>query len=107
MANEVRAHPATLAELAKHTLEASIQLGDGFRGAQAALALPVSAFGDSTVAAGVHASAQAAADDADTAVGRLVAVYEGDVDKLYQTAAAYQRADEESAREMLHRRGGA
>jgi hypothetical protein len=107
MAKEIRADPVELARLARATLDASIGLGDGLRGAQGPLDIPLSAFGNATVAGSVHASHQAACDDADTAVGRLVAVYEGDVDNLYQVAFAYQKADQDAAaRERPRQRHG-
>jgi hypothetical protein len=106
MATEVRADPAELAQLAKANLTASIELGDAFRNGQGSIAVPVEAFGNATVGASVHASHQAAADDADTAVGRLVAVYEGDADKLYQVAFVYEKADEDEAAKLRHRGPG-
>jgi hypothetical protein len=106
MANEVRADPGELAKLAKANLNASIELGDAFRDAQGTLAVPAEAFGNATVGVSVHASHQAAADDAGTAAGRLVAVYENDTDKLYQVAFVYEKADEDAANRIRHRRPG-
>ena len=105
MADEVRADPAELARLAGRTLDASIELGDGWRGAQAELAVPAAAFGNLAAGQGVHRSHVAAVEDGDRGIGRLVAVYEGDVDRLYRVAFAYQQADREAARRQ-HRAGG-
>jgi hypothetical protein len=97
MAKEVRAKPEEIANLAGETLEASIELGDALRDAQPSLSVPAAAFGNAPVGAGVQRAHQAFADDASTAVGRLVGVHEGDVDRLYQVAFAYQQADREAA----------
>jgi hypothetical protein len=106
MATEVRADPVALAQLAKANLNASVALGDAYRAVQGSLAIPAEAFGDATVGASVRASHQAAADDADTAVGALVGVYEIDSDKLYQTAFVYEKADEDAAAKIHHRGPG-
>jgi hypothetical protein len=105
MGDEVRADPVELAKLAGKTLDASIELGDGWRQAQADLAVPAAAFGNLPAGQGVHRAHVAAAEDGDRGVGRLVAVYEGDVDRLYRVAFAYQQADREAAR-RTHRSGG-
>jgi len=105
VADEVRADPAELAKLAGKTLDASIELGDGWRTAQGVLAVPATAFGNLSAGQGVHRSHVAAAEDGDTAINRLVAVYEGDVDRLYRVAFAYQQADREAA-ERARRAGG-
>ncbi|MBF9132334.1 hypothetical protein I0C86_25795 [Plantactinospora sp. S1510] len=105
MGDEVRADPAALAKLAGATLDASIELGDGWRGGQAALTVPAAAFGNLSAGQGAHRSHVAATEDGDTAVNRLVAVYEGDVDRLYRVAFAYQQADREAAERA--RRAGA
>ncbi|MEE6263044.1 hypothetical protein [Plantactinospora sonchi] len=97
MADEVRAEPSELVKLAGTTLDASIALGDGWRAAQPAFSVPEAAFGILSAGQGVHRSHVAAAEDGDTAVNRLVAVYEGDVDRLYRVAFAYQQADQEAA----------
>ena len=105
MADEVRADPTELAKLAGKTLDAAIELGDGWRTAQADLAVPAAAFGVLPAAQGVHRSMVATVEDGDQGIGRLVAVYEGDVDRLYRVAFAYQQADREAAR-RVHRGGG-
>ncbi len=97
MANEVRATPSDLADLARANLTASTNLDDGHRAQQGTLAVPAGAFGNTAVAGSVQVSHQDALTGLDIAVGRLVAVYEGDVDKLYQTSANYQKADEDAA----------
>ena len=106
MAKEVRADPVALAKLADTTLDASIGLGNGWRGAQAAVGVPASAFGVLPASAGVHRAHQATAEDADTGIGRLVAVYEGDVDRLYRVAFAYLQADREAAARTRRAGGG-
>jgi hypothetical protein len=105
MGEEVRADPVALTRLAAEVLTASQTLGDGWRAALDGLEVPVSAYGNSTAAGGVHAAHQAAAEDADVSVGRLVAVLEGDVDRLYRVAFAYRHADQQAA-ERQRRAGG-
>lgn len=108
MAEEIRADPVELAKLAGRTLDASIALGDGWRTARAALTVPAAAFGNLGASPGVQRSHEAAAEDGDTGIGRLVGVYEGDVDRLYRVAFAYQQADQEAARRarQAHPGGG-
>ena len=109
MAEEVRADPTEIAKLAGETLKASTTLNDGFVDAQSALGVPPSAFGNSHVGPSVSQSHQAVAELAQGAVERLVGVLEGDVDRLYRVAFAYQETDRESADRVSEagRRGGA
>jgi hypothetical protein len=97
---EVRADPVELTRLADAMLSASQAVADGWRGAQGPLAIPAEAFGDSSGAAGLATAHEASADDADVANGRLVAVLEGDTDRLYRVAFAYKQADDDAARRM-------
>jgi hypothetical protein len=106
MTDEVRADPVELAALAEANLTASIQLSDGHRLAVGALEIPASAFGNATGAAGLHTTCDLAAQDLGVAVGRLVAVFEHDMDNLYQTAFSYRKQDIESAADLDLRRGG-
>jgi hypothetical protein len=94
---EIRAEPDALVQLASQTLGAADLFADALAEAQGTAGPPGSAYGNAQVAAGVHAAAQAALADAETAVGRLNAVYEGDVDRLYRVAFAYRQADIEAA----------
>jgi hypothetical protein len=106
MVIEVRADPEELAKLASDTLTASEQLGDGHRDAYADLAVPASAFGNTTLGAAAHGAHDAALAASEIAVGRLVVVQEGDVDRLYRVAFAYQQADAEAnARNQRINRG--
>jgi len=94
---EVRADPVELTRLADRMLRSSQQIADAWREAQGALAIPVAAFGDSAGVAGVHDTHQDTVDDADVTIGRLVAVLEGDMDKLYRVAFAYKKTDDDAA----------
>lgn len=102
---EIRADPVALTRLAADVLTSSQTLGDGWRDGRDGLDVPVSAYGNSTAASGVYAAHQAAAEDADVTIGRLVGVLEGDVDRLYRIAFAYQLADQRAA-ERQRRAGG-
>jgi hypothetical protein len=100
---EVRADPVEVTRVAAQMLLCSEHLADAWSNAQAALAVAASAFGNSAGGPGVHASHQATIADADVAVGRLVAVLEGDTDRLYRIAFAYQKADDDADRRLRHR----
>jgi hypothetical protein len=97
MVTEVRADPEELAKLASDTLAASEQLSDGHSDVYADLAVPASAFGDTTLSAAVQGAHDAVLAASETTVGRLVIVQEGDADRLYGVAFAYQQADAQAA----------
>jgi hypothetical protein len=97
MPDEVRAEPVELARLAGRTLDAAVDLEDGWRRAQRDLAIPATAYGTLSAGQGIHRAHAAATEDGDAAVSCLVAVYEGDVDRLYRVSFAYQQADREAA----------
>lgn len=94
-----------VSRLAAQVLRSSQQLADAWSAAQAALDVAGSAFGNRAGGAGVHASHQAVVADADVGVGRLVGVLEGDTDRLYRIAFAYQKADQDAQRRMPRRHG--
>lgn len=98
--NEVRADPVEITRLADQMLTSSQQVADVWRPMHGALAIPVAAFGDSGGAAGVHTAHDATFNDADVAIGRLGAVIEGDMDRLYRIAFAYKKADDDAARKV-------
>jgi hypothetical protein len=99
-AKEVRADPVQVTRLADQMLRTSQAIGDVWRRAQGTLAVPAAAFGDSAGGPGTQVSHSATTDDADIAIGRLVAVLEGDMDKLYRIAFAYKKADDDAARKF-------
>jgi hypothetical protein len=93
MAKEIRADPAALSDLADAGLAAAERLGDHFRGGYRHLPVPASAFGTLGGAASVHGTCTMVLQDAQAAVASLVAVLEGDADRLLRTAFAYHEAD--------------
>jgi hypothetical protein len=95
---EIRADPVALVRLADQLLRSSEQIDDGWRGAQAPLA--VNGFGDSASAAAAHDAHARALDAADLALGRLVGVLEIDADRLCQVAIAYRQADDIAAAKL-------
>jgi hypothetical protein len=97
MATDVRAEPAELVRLAATTLAAARGMSDGWRDGQRELAPPGSAFGDTPSATRAASAHRAVLAGASTALDRLVAVHEGDVDRLYRVAFAYQQADRDAA----------
>src|SRR5258706_13192941 len=95
--HEVRADPAEVARLGDQLLGSSQEVGDAWRGAQGALAVPRAAFGDDDAGSWASAAHARTVDDAESAIGQLVAVLEGDIDRMYRIASAYTRADERAA----------
>jgi hypothetical protein len=97
---EIRADPAALATLAQAVLGASKLLGDGYRDATGSLGVPASAFGNTANGAGMHGSYGTVVEEAALPFDGLVAVLEGDVDRIYRVAFNYQQADLEAARRL-------
>ncbi|HYN93248.1 MAG TPA: type VII secretion target [Pilimelia sp.] len=100
MGDEVRAEPEKLVRLAKTTLGNADGMTSAWSSAQGAVTPAGSAFGN-TLEGGqcavVAAEAVAAMDDT---WRQVVGVYEGDVDRLYRVAFAYQQADREAAERL-------
>jgi hypothetical protein len=93
----VRADPAQLSRLASATLDFATALADGWR-ANAHLLAP-----DAPAERGAEAprrAAVAAATSADLALRRLAEVLAGDADRLWQTAFAYEEADNRARRRL-------
>ncbi len=86
-----------MTRVADQMLRSSQRVGDAWRGVQDALAVPAAAFGDDAVGSWVHAGHQAVVEGADGAFDQLVAVLEGDMDRMYRVAFAYAEADENAA----------
>src|SRR5262245_40743615 len=108
MGDEVRADPEELVRLAKATLAAADGMIGAWSSAQGAVVPGGSAFGNT---AGGGALARAAAEGqagVDDTWREITGVYEGDVDRLYRVAFAYQQADREAMERQLaasgHRR---
>jgi hypothetical protein len=102
VSTEVRADPVELTRVADQMLRSSQRIGDAWRAAQGLLAVPVAAFGDSSAAAALSAAGEQTVDDAAVTIGRLVAVLEGDMDRLYRVAFAYKKADDDAAAKARH-----
>ncbi|WP_327006572.1 hypothetical protein OHA72_04410 [Dactylosporangium sp. NBC_01737] len=105
MASEIRADPAALSDLADAGLAAAERLGDHFRTGYRHLPVPVSAFGTLGGAAAIHGTCELVLHDAQAAVTALVAVLEGDAERLWRTAFAYQDADRTAGMRMGGSRG--
>ncbi len=81
--------------MADQMMRSSQRIADAWRTAGGPLAVPATAFGDGLAAAATaHTEV---VDEGDVALGRLVAVLEGDVDRLYRIAFAYKKADDDAA----------
>jgi uncharacterized protein YukE len=98
--NEVRVDPAAVTRVAGRMLRASQSLSDAWRQAQGPLAVPGPAFGDSVGAGTALAAAQDTVDGGGVAVERLVAVLEGDMDRLHRIAFDYKKADDDAAADL-------
>lgn len=105
MTVEVRADSTELARLAGEVLAAAEGVTDGLTTAREAILVPGTAFGNSEAGSSVHLAHQAAAECGGTAAERLVEVLEGDVDRLYAVAFAYQKADRDAAADLCRRTG--
>jgi hypothetical protein len=106
MADDLRADPVELARLAGDVLTASQQLRDNWASAQAHLDIPAAAFGNSAGAAGVAGSHTTTRDEADLTIGRQIAVLEGDVDRLYRVAFAYEKMEQDEAERLRREAAG-
>lgn len=96
MAKEIRADPAALIALADASLAAADLVGDHVRGGYRHLPLATSAFGDLPGAADAQEVGDLLLSDAMAAVAGLVAVLEGDADRLGGAAFAYHEADRQA-----------
>lgn len=106
MATEVRADPIELTRLAETCLDAANGLTDHLTATTEPFSFPQSAFGNTAAAVSGYQTSQATAESTGQAVARLVAVLEGDVDKIYRIAFAYQQADREASDELCRERPG-
>lgn len=108
MAKEIRADSSDLADLAGKVLAASGALGNSLAAGRDALVVPTAAFGNSVAGPALHGSHEAASEAGTSTTGRLVEVLEGDVDRIYRVAFAYQRMEQENAERAcrVHPRGG-
>jgi Excreted virulence factor EspC, type VII ESX diderm len=96
-ATEVRADPIELTRLADRMFQASEAIAGVWRGAQSSIDVPMSAFGDISQATALAIAYYGALDAADVTLDRLATVLEGDMDRLYRVAFAYQKADDDAA----------
>lgn len=94
---EVRVDPVDLARAADLALHESTSLFEAVRRARGDLPLAGAAIGNTTAADFIASAHVGVVDAAGTALERLVAVLEHDVEALYRTAFAYQQADDEAA----------
>jgi hypothetical protein len=105
MAKEIRADPGALSDLADASLAAAERLGDHFRGGYRHLPLPPSAFGTLSGAAALHGTCTLLLQDAQAVLTEVVAVLEGDADRLLRTAFAYHEADRRADQRIGGARG--
>jgi len=104
--DEVRADPEEIVRLAKVTLADADGMTGAWSSAQGAVAPPGTAFGNSAESAGCALAAAEALAAVDETWREVTGVYEGDVDRLYRVAFAYQQADREAMQRQLNAGGG-
>ena len=80
-----------MAQLADANLTATKTIADRYGDERADLSLPASVFGTTPSAPRLGTGSERAVSDLAQVLGRLMAAYENDMDKLYQTALAYQK----------------
>lgn len=89
--------PEQLCTLAGHYLGASQELNDSWTGSLGALSTPTAAFGNTGTAGTAAGANQQVVSKAQSALDRMVAVMENDMDDLYACAFAYSSVDESNA----------
>jgi len=89
--------PETLSSLANEFLTSSEHVADGWNGQQRSLLLDGRDAGNSEGGFHVIEAHSNAAEAADIALGRLVAVLEQDVDNVYLCAFSFDATDEKAA----------
>jgi len=104
VAGGIRADPLLMAHSAAEMLTASAILGEGARRALLALDAPDSAYGCTGAARRLARILQTSGHEVRATVARLTASLEGDADRLYRIAFAWQEADESAARRVAGRR---
>jgi hypothetical protein len=97
MANEVRVDPPQLCRLGDQMLTSSEDIDDVWRANVDALNIPLAAFGNSDGAPGAHTATLEVGSAADVTLSRFVTVLQGDMDRLYRVAFAYDQVDEQNA----------
>lgn len=107
-AKEIRADSSELADLAGKVLSASGALGNALAASRGSLTVPPAAFGNTVAGPTAHDSHAAVVEQGGATTERLVEVLEGDVDRIYRVAFAYQRLEQENADLICrqHRRMG-
>ena len=104
--DEVRADPEAIVRLAKVTLADADGMTEAWSSAQGAVVPPGTAFGNSAESGGCALAAAEALAAVDETWREVTGVYEGDVDRLYRVAFAYQQADREAMQRQLNAGGG-
>lgn len=90
----MRTQAAELDRLAHSTLEIAELLGDEWRPNNGLLTPASGAYPSVTGVDALRRAHESVADAADIAVRRLLAVMEGDAERVWRVAAAYAEADE-------------
>jgi len=86
-----------MSRLAGAVLDADKELSGSWRRFTAEAVSPAGAFGNLAVSEAVYEGLVHLAESTDAAVESLTGVLESDVDRLYQTTAAYEASDHDSS----------
>lgn len=93
----VDADPRAIAQLADANLAAARLVADTYGQHRVALSLSAAAFGATRTGPRLGAAVEQVVEEFARTLGRFAAVYESDMEKLYQTALAYQKELDDGA----------
>ena len=100
MADEVRADPVSLCELAGTLTSQAWDIRDGLATAREQILVPPGAFGNSENAETLDSTYSTLLEKAGDGVEDVAGVFEGDVDRVYLIAFAYQEQDQANAEDI-------
>ena len=92
----MKVKPKDLTRLAEAVLDGSTEVSSAWQRFLGSSVVPAAAFGNLTVGAELYGAGVTVAESANAAVEALTGVLEGDVDRLYQAAFAYEEADNDA-----------
>lgn len=97
MADEVRADPVSLCELAGTLTQVAGDIRDGLATAREQILVPPGAYGNSESAETLDSTYSTLLEKSGDGVEDVAGVLEGDVDRVYLIAFAYQAKDQDTA----------
>lgn len=100
MTEEVRADPVSLCELSASLTDIAWDVRDGLATAREDILVPPGAYGNSQNAESVDSAYSTLLEKTGNGVEDVAGVLEGDVDRVYLIAFAYQAKDQETAEDI-------